>query len=414
MRQNRNTRLKRILLIKLSALGDVIQTLPTLEALRAAYPQAEISWLVEEPAVPLLNLHPALDHVLISRRQAWLRAVRSWRTLPKAWQEMRNLRYSLRRQPYDAVLDLQGLLKSALWTWLVQSPRKIGFAGTREYSYLPLSERLPPFDPDEHAVRRYLRLAEYLGGAATPLRWRLGLAPEAGAGLQELWTEGSGPLMVLHPGTRWPSKHWPPAAFARLADALIQERRARVVFTGNAADRPLIAHIRAAMRGNSADLSGKTDLQALARLFFQADAAVTTDTGPMHLAAAVGTPVAAIFGPTAPWRTGPYGPQHRVVWTGAACSPCRRRDCPDPVCLRELPVEAVLAAALAILDQNPELSRRTCRRQVVRGQAVDVLEHEGSTPEMQRGRGMQESWRSGQGEYCEGESGLAGLVNSGL
>ncbi len=373
--------MKNILLIKLSALGDVIQTLPTLEALRAAFPRAEMTWLVEEAAAPLLRLHPALDHVLISRRQTWLRAARSWRTLPPAMQEMRQLVHTLRGQRYEAVLDLQGLLKSALWTWLARSPRKIGFAGTREYSYVPLSERLPSYDPDEHAVRRYLRLAEHVGGAATPLRWRLGLAPEAGARLRELWTEGSGPLLVLHPGTRWPSKHWPPAAFARLADALIQERRARVVFTGSAADRPLIARIRAAMRGKSLDLSGRTDLQALARLFFQADAAVTTDTGPMHLAAAVGTPVAAIFGPTAPWRTGPYGRQHRVVWTGAACSPCRRRDCPEPICLRELPMEMVLTAALAILDQDPGLSRRTCHRQVVRGQEVDVLAHEGSAPE---------------------------------
>lgn len=365
----------RILLIKLSALGDVVQTLPTLEALRAAYPKAEIAWLVEEAAAPLLSRHPALDNVLIARRQTWLRAARTRRGLATAWQEGRRLVQTLRRQPFDAVLDLQGLFKSAFWTWLARSPRKIGFAGSRECSSLALTDRLPPYDPDEHAVRRYLRLAEHLGAAAAPSRFRLALPPAAGQDLAPLWTASNGPLLVLHPGTRWPSKHWPPQLWAQLADVLQQARRARIVVTGSAADRPLIAQIRAQMHGEAIDLSGRTDLAALARLFFQADAAVTTDTGPMHLAAAVGTPVAAVFGPTAPWRTGPYGRQHRVVRTGVACSPCRERNCPKPVCLTELPVEMVLTAALALLDQDPGLSRRTLSRQVSHGQEVDVIEH---------------------------------------
>ncbi|MGQ9920439.1 MAG: glycosyltransferase family 9 protein [Desulfobacca sp.] len=370
----------RILLIKLSALGDVLQTLPTLEALHAAYPEAEISWLVEEAAAPVLQRHPALASLLISRRQTWLRAVRTWRGLPVAWREGRQLWQALRRQPFDAVIDLQGLGKSALWTWLARSPRKIGFAGGREGSSLVLTDRLPPYDPDEHAVRRYLRLAEHLGAVACS-RFRLALPPAAGQDLAPLWTGGAGPLLILHPGTRWPSKHWPPVLWAQLADALGRVRGARIVFTGSAADRPLIARIRAAMRGEAVDLSGRTELPALARLFFQADAAVTTDTGPMHLAAAVGTPVAAIFGPTAPWRTGPYGCQHRVVLIGVACSPCRQRRCPDPVCLTELPVDMVLNATLAVLDQDPGLSRRTLSRQVVQGQEVDIIEHVALTGE---------------------------------
>lgn len=383
--------MNRILLIKLSALGDVMQTLPTLEALRAAHPRAEITWLVEEAAAPILARHPALERVLTVRRQTWLQAAHSRRLRPAVWEEFSQVLRSLRQKPFDVVIDLQGLLKSALWTWLARSPRKIGFAGTRELSYLALSERLPAYDADEHAVRRYLRLAAHLGAATTPIRWRLAVSPGAGARFRELWTGTGGPLMILHPGTRWPSKHWPPGSFAELADALVQIRQARVVFTGSVADRPLLARIRAAMREEAIDLSGATGLEDLARLFFHADAAVTTDTGPMHLAAAVGTPVAAIFGPTAPWRTGPFGPQHRVVRTGAACSPCRRRQCPDPVCLSDLPVEAVLAATLAVLDQDPQLHRRTRSRQVVRGQEVDILEHQGAAPEMDWR--LRRSWR---------------------
>ena len=375
----------RILLIKLSALGDVIQTLPTLEALRTAFPMAEISWLAEEAAAPILSHHPALDTLLISRRSAWLAAARSWRTLPTAWRECRQLIRLLREAHYDIVLDLQGLLKSALWTMLARSPRKIGFAGTREYSYLALSERLPPYDLEEHAVRRYLRLAEYLGAAANPSRFRLALPVAAGQHLQALWTKPDGPLIVMHPGTRWPSKHWPAASFAALADALRQEYGAKIVFTGSAADQPLIARLRAAMQTPALDLSGQTDLHDLARLFYHADAAVTTDTGPMHLAAAVGTPVAAIFGPTAPWRTGPYGRQHQVIRRAAACSPCRQRHCPDPFCLTDLPVADVLTAVKTLLNQGPGLMQRSLHRQVIHGQEVDIIEHLATAPETARG-----------------------------
>ncbi len=365
----------RLLLIKLSALGDVIQTLPTLEALRAAFPTAEISWLVEEAAAPILQYHPALDYLWISRRQGWLRSARNWRQWPVVWAEVRQLLAALRRQPFTAVVDLQGLGKSALWTWLARSPRKIGFAGTREYSYLALNERLPPYDPDEHAARRYLRLAQHLGARSPILRFRLALPLGAGAQLQEIWQEAGGPVIVLHPGTRWPSKQWPPASFARLADALAQELKARIIFTGSQGDRSLIAQSQEAMQTRALDLSGRTNLWDLTRLLFQADAAVTTDTGPMHLAAAVGTPVVAVFGPTAPWRTGPCGRQHRVVRTGAPCSPCRQRQCPDPHCLSQLPVESVLAEVHAVLQQDPALRQRSCARQVVRGQEVEVIQH---------------------------------------
>jgi heptosyltransferase I len=365
----------RILLIKLSALGDVIQTLPTLEALREAYPRAEITWLVEEAAAPLLADHPALDVLLVSRRRSWLAAWRQKEPLANAWQEFRSLVQSLRRRPYDLVIDLQGLLKSAFWTFLARSPRKVGFDRTREYSYLTLTERLPPYNPDEHAVQRYLRLAQHLGAAGEPVRFRLSLPVEAGKNLESLWLEKSGPLIVMHPGTRWPTKHWPPESFASLADSLIGERRAKVVFTGSPADRALISHIRSLMTLPAVDLSGRTDLKALARLFYQAEVAVTTDTGPMHLAAAVGTPVVAVFGPTAPWRTGPFGPQHRVVRTDLSCSPCFRRQCPNPKCLTDLGVPEVLAAVNDLLDQGDPGAKPPLPRRQIHGQIFEIIEH---------------------------------------
>jgi heptosyltransferase-1 len=364
----------RILLIKLSALGDVIQTLPTLEAIRTAYPQAEITWLVEEAAAPILEYHPALDSLLISRRRSWLTSWRQGGSLKTAWQEFGTLAQSL-RHPFDIVIDLQGLLKSAFWTFLARSPRKIGFDRTREYSYLALTERLPPYDPDEHAVRRYLRVARYLGAATGPARFRLALPAGTGIDLEYVWTDRTGPLIIIHPGTRWPTKHWPPESFASLADTLIRERQARVVFTGSPADRALISGIRELMAMPAENLSGRTDLKALARLFYQADAAVTTDTGPMHLAAAVGTPVAAVFGPTAPWRTGPFGRQHRVIRANLPCSPCFQRRCPAPDCLTNLGMAEVLAAVREILDQGSPGAETPPIRQIIQGQACEIIEH---------------------------------------
>ena len=365
----------RILLIKLSALGDVIQTLPTLEAIRAVYPAAEISWLVEEDAAPVLACHPALDNLLISRRKTWLAAWRRPGERQIAWQQFRHLMQTLRRQSYDLVIDLQGLAKSAFWTFISRSPRKIGFDRTREYSYLALTERLPPYDPDEHAVRRYLRVARHLGAAAEPVRFRLALPTGTGEDFKYLWQEKSGPLIIMHPGTRWPTKFWLPESFAVVGGHPDSGAAGPGGFYRQPVRRPLIARIRSYMASPAEDLSGRTDLKTLARLFYQADAAVTTDTGPMHLAAAVGTPVAAVFGPTAPWRTGPFGARHRVIRTKVSCSPCFRRHCPAPECLTGLGVPEVLAAVNDILDRAIPGAKPPLPRQVIQGQTCEIIEH---------------------------------------
>ena len=160
----------RILLVKLSSFGDVLHALPTLEALREAYPKAHITWLVEAAYAPLLSGHPALDEVWIAPR---LRPGEFFSGSNPA--ALRRLVRQLRTQPFDLVVDVQGLLKSAVWVALAKSPRKVGYDKTRELSYLPLTERVKPFDPEAHAVGRYLNLAHYLGAPPTPPRFRLGL-----------------------------------------------------------------------------------------------------------------------------------------------------------------------------------------------------------------------------------------------
>ncbi len=338
----------RILMVKLSSLGDVLHALPTLEALRAAHPLAQITWLVEAAYAPLLDKHPALDQVWVAPR---LRPGEIFSGANPAL--LGRLLGRLRTSHFDVVIDLQGLLKSAVWVALARSPRKLGYDRTRELSYLALNERLAPFDPEAHAIFRYLHLARHLGAPANPPRFRLGLGAGTAVShlLPEVYVKGRRPLVVLHPGARWPSKQWPAAAWARLGDRLSSNQTLglRVAITGSAADRGLAEEILQKVEGPAINLAGRTSLAELAALLRQASLVVTPDTGAMHLAAALGTRVAALFGPTAPWRTGPYGGGHAVVRLGLDCSPCFQRRCKAPRCLTDLAPETVLAACEKIL-----------------------------------------------------------------
>ena len=338
-----NIRKPRILIVKLSSLGDVIHTLPTLEALRSLYPQGHITWLVEEVHTPVLAGHPALDEVWPVPRLR-LGNGRFGENLREGLRVARRLR----EQPFDLVIDLQGLLKSAWWVALTRCPNKVGYDRTRELSYLVLTERLRPYDPESHAVWRYLNLARSLGAPAAPPRFRLGLSlPKDLSHL--ISPDSSQPLAVLHPGARWPTKLWPAAHWARLGDWLAREKGCQVVITGSHGDLELVAEIVAQAQTSPLNLAARTSLAELAAVVQQAWVAVTADTGPMHLAAALGTPVAALFGPTAPWRTGPFGEGHEVMRLTLPCSPCFQRHCPEPRCLMDLPVSKAQKAVEKIL-----------------------------------------------------------------
>jgi heptosyltransferase-1 len=322
----------------------VLHTLPTLEALRSAYPAAHITWLVEAAYAPLLAGHPALDEI-------W-EAPRLHPNELLAGENPARLHRLLRRlrvQPFDLVIDVQGLLKSAFWVALARSPRKVGYDRTREGSYLALTERVPPFEPEAHAVLRYLNLAQYLGAPPAPPRFYLGL--DAGVDASELIPAETGrPLAVLHPGARWASKLWPAASWARLAEWLL-DQGFQVAITGSHEDQELAASLTQQSQAPILNLAGATSLPQLAGILRKTRLAVTTDTGAMHLAAALGTPVVALFGPTAPWRTGPFGVGHQVVRLELPCSPCFKRQCSEPRCLADLTPEVVNAACEKILSR---------------------------------------------------------------
>lgn len=335
----------RILFVKLSAIGDVVQTLPCLEAVKRTFPGSEIDWVVEEAAAGILEGHPLIDRLLVSRRKAWTRMLCSPSTFTRALRELSAFFRRLRERRYDIAIDLQGLLKSGIVIGAVRAKWKIGFDGTRELSYLFLNERLPAYNKEQHALERYLAIARYLGAVDPSPACTLHVERERLVMRERtdgLVKEGRR-LVVINPVARWKTKLWDEEKFARLADRLVTERRAVVIFTGSPDDRAITERMRGMMRENAVNWAGETTLRELAALASLADLFITTDTGPMHLAAAAGARVVALFGPTAPWRTGPYGPNHEVIRKGIACSPCFRRTCDVGVrCMEEITVEEVM------------------------------------------------------------------------
>ncbi len=328
--------LRRILLIKPSSLGDIIHALPTFDALRRRFPEAELSWFVKAEWAGILERVIGLDRVWPVGRglSAWLREIGR-----------------LRDHRFDLVVDLQGLFRSGAAAWLSGCGLRMGFANGREGSALCYTHRIAVPDPDLHAVERYLLVAQALGcPAAVPAFPLHPLEADRGMVHTLLGRHGvrAGTQWVgLHVSARWPTKRWPLASFVAVARAL-REDGLQVVVIGATSERPEAQEVAAAT--GAIDLTGETSLAVLPAVLERAACLVTNDSGPMHIAAAMGTPVVALFGPTSPVRTGPYGAGHLVMRTALPCQPCFSRSCRNQVpleCLTSIDPEQVIHAVRA-------------------------------------------------------------------
>ena len=360
-----------ILIVKLSAIGDVVHTLPALAALRRRYPQAFITWVIEEAAADLIKGHPDLDRVLVSHRKRWIRDLKKGRL--KAVGEILLFLKELRSRRYDIVIDFHGLLKSSLIVWGAAAARKIGYDSLQELSGFFVNERVPE-DLDKHAVDRYLDLVRYLeknqgrtpgalnspGGtvfsnSADQAKFLIPIGEDEEqriAGLRA--AKGlTGRFVAINPVALWKTKLWDDEKFARLGERIVAELMLPVVFTGS--DKQEIHRIQSLMSLPSVNLAGETSLKELACLYRHAALLITTDSGPMHIAAAMGTPVVALFGPTDARRTGPYGKGHRIVSTDISCRPCFKKKCSLGECMHGITVASVFRAAAELLFSKPAL-----------------------------------------------------------
>ncbi len=360
-----------ILIVKLSAIGDVVHTLPALAALRRLYSQASITWVIEEAAADLIKDHPYLDHVLVSHRKRWIRDLKKGHL--KTVGEILHFIKELRSRRYDLVIDFHGLLKSSLIVFLASAERKIGYDSMQELSGLFIHEKIPE-DMDKHAVDRYLDLVRYLDNKELVMPGgRSYQAPVVADDCQEkaefvipifeaeekriaqllASNDLTGRFVALNPVALWKTKLWDDEGFARLCDRIVGELKLPVVFTGT--EKKEISPIQSLMSVPSVNLAGETSLRELACLYRYAALVITTDTGPMHIAAAMGTPVVALFGPTDARRTGPYGKGHRVVSVDIPCRPCFRKKCSTGTCMHDITVDEVFHAVGDLLCDKPAL-----------------------------------------------------------
>ncbi|MBN2704870.1 MAG: glycosyltransferase family 9 protein [Deltaproteobacteria bacterium] len=354
-------RYRRVLIIRLSAIGDVLRTLPALNAWWEACPQTRFTWLVEPAAASVLEGHPALEKVLVFERRLWSGSWRSPRRLGRGLAVSWALLRELRAQKFDLVLDAHGILKSALLARLSGARERVGFArpDAKEGSQLFYQRCFKPTGVKLNRVDRALQLTAFLGVApAGPPRYHLALTADhrqaAAASLFELnQLTGNGPLLVLHPGSspKTAYKRWHQNGYVGLINALVEKLAARVLLTWGPGERETVELIAGQVRVPVA-VAGKTSsLLDLAAIFAACDLFVGGDTGPMHLAAAVGTPVVAIFGPTHPQVNAPCGVPWRLVRYPLFCSPCRKRSCKSRLCLEAVGWRRVLVEVEGLLHE---------------------------------------------------------------
>ena len=346
-------RINRILIIKLSSIGDVVHTFPMLTALRRRFSKASIAWLVQSASAELVSGHQALDATYV---------LGNYRTniLPEAgtqwFQSGRQLARRLRAEQFDLSLDVQGLFRSSIYGWLSRARWRVGFRNRQELAFLFNNLSVIPDRRDCHALEGYLEFARFFDAPIEPLAFDLPIRHEdrewATEFLRSHELAESAPLIALMPGTRWDTKRWPADRFATVAAMLSQQYGVPFVITGGPADQTLAQAIQALAEGTQiVDATGQTSLRQLAALLERCRLAITNDSGPMHIAAALGVPVVAIFGPTSPLRVGPYGAGHRVIQASLSCVGCYRRKCSSLECLRRVTPAEVAQAAGDLIGQ---------------------------------------------------------------
>jgi 3-deoxy-D-manno-octulosonic-acid transferase/heptosyltransferase-1 len=334
----------KILIIKLSSIGDVVHTIPSLYALKDLYPDSTIDWLVEEESHTLLCDHPLIHELSVFKRKKWFKSLWGGNGI----KEILNLIKRLRNRKYDLVIDFQGLFKSGIMAFLSGGKVRLGYDKTRELSYLFLNDRLPAYDPDIHAVDRYLDIVRSLGWKGNDTKFYIPIASadkhNVDTLLKKKGVKERERIVLVSPKARWKTKLWREDKFATLCDRLIEELGYDVIMVGGKSDKDYIGRIFSIMKSRAIDVSGQTNLRELAYLMTIAPLVICLDSGPMHIASAVGTKTIALFGPTSIERTGPYGKNHVVISKDLQCSPCFNKTCDDIKCMNDIGVEAVLEA----------------------------------------------------------------------
>jgi len=332
-----NSPVDRFLVVRLGSLGDVVHALPAVAALRDTFPSARIDWLIERKWLPLLASNPSfVTPVPLDRRfSGTLSAIRA-----------------LRQNAYTCVIDFQGLYKSALFAFLSGAPRRIGFdrASAREGgAALFYTQHVSPSAP--HIIDQFLSVAAAAGARSGPARFPLVIPEPAQSEIaRRLAGQGITEYLVVSPGGGWRSKCWPPERYGELCRTLERDRGLRAIINFGP-DEEALAEAVCRAAGPASPVRLETDLPQLMALLSCARLVVAADTGPLHLAVALGTPVVALFGPTTPRRNGPYSPADVVVQNAALSENTHSRGREFAASMLSITVEQVLAAVATRLER---------------------------------------------------------------
>ncbi len=348
---------RRVLLLRLERIGDLLMVLDAIRDARVLWPDAEIDLVVGSWNVALARLVPDVTRVETVDVPWLAREGRgsAWTTLLRHAREWHGRRY-------DLVVNFEPDIRSNLLAWRTGAPRRVGYWTGGGGSFL--TDALE-YSPREHVSINARRLVAHAAGREPApgivrnTRAPLVPPPDAVARATALLASASRPIVGVHASGGRESKQWHPDRFAAVARRLAESQHATIVLTGSTADRPLVDAVRRHLGDLPAiDASGALELPALAALLARLDVLITGDTGPMHLASAMGTPVVALFGPSFPERYGPLAPHQRVVRVDIHCSPCGRVRLPPercrghvPDCMDAIQVDAVVSATLDLLDE---------------------------------------------------------------
>jgi len=376
----RSSGIRKILLVRFSALGDVIQTLPILSMLREGFPDAEIGWAIDTDLAHAIEGHPALNHLHRCARRAWSKALLNPGEWSSAARDMLGFVGEIRSVHYDVAIDAQGLFKTAVVPFAAGIKRRIGYKHGREFSSLFYTERYLSreeyFDPAVNHLEHMAYLAARVGAGSVEYRIQPPAISKTARQRVAEWLDGAfasdAPIVVIAPATQWVSKSWPEEHWTELLSFVLERTDWNLVLQGSASDAPIGAGIlshfsQARLASRVCNLFGKLPIPEMYALYEQAGAAVGSDSAPLHIAGAMQVPVLiGIYGPTAYRRTPPMGSPYIKLFStegDLACQPCHRRTCPlgTTECMKRVRPEEVFEALRQGLAQRDPGVREVSR-----------------------------------------------------
>lgn len=323
---------KRILLVLCGSIGDVTRALPLANLIHRGFPKATLSWAVEPPSLPLIEHHPAVDEIIVFDRPHW-------------WKQLVPFLRKIHAGRFDWVLDLQRHLKSGIISRWSGAPNRLGFhrLDCKEFNWIFNNRTIPALGNGISKFNHYLKFAEYLGLVPDRVEWQLSLTREEQLSVARHLASVRGGFAALFIGSRWQSKGWFPTQISSCARLIRERHGLGAVLLGSETDAATAREVEHSCGRDIANLVGRTSLKEAVGIIARAKVAVGPDTGLMHIAAAVSTPVISLWGATSPSRSGPYGFEELAIQGKADCSPCYLKRCPiGRVCMQSIDVEAIM------------------------------------------------------------------------